>query len=356
MNNLDTSRQAISALTGIRFMAALAVYLFHYGAGFSERVGAPAPIVNILKNGYFGVSIFFILSGFILYYTYQNTVSSVDSYREFISARLARIYPVYILVLLFALPVTSRPTDIEAIFRVLSMTQSWTLPESDLGFAWVTQAWTLSIELFFYLIFPLLAALVARIGRAFSIFSLVIICAFILLGNLPTITPSTSAESVPVWVSETPLPLNRAAEFAYGILLCRLHLSNSFTSRNNFSSNWLGFALVAIIIFTLAFSRQRIAVAFASVVGGLLILQLASGASFISSFLSTRLMGLMGGASYSMYLLQGPINDYIKALNIGSMAPLVQLFACLGGSILLYKFYEEPIRIFIKGKVSRKSV
>lgn len=258
--------------------------------------------------------------------------------------------------MLFALPVTSRPTDGEAIIRVLSMTQSWTLPDSDLGFAWVTQAWTLSIELFFYLIFPLLAALVAQLGRATAIFSLVAICGLILLGNLSTITPSTVGEDVPMWVYNTPLPINRVAEFCYGILLCRLHLTNSSASRVNFSSSWFGFALVLGMIFFLSFSRHRTGVAFVSIVGGLLILQLASGPSFISNFLSARFMSLLGGASYSMYLLQGPINDYVKVLNIGSIAPLVQLFTCLCGSILLYMFYEEPIRLLIKRKILNKGV
>lgn len=348
MNTLSTSRRNIESLTGLRFIAAMAVYLFHFGAGFLERVGAPTPFVNILKNGYFGVSIFFILSGFILYYTYQSSVSSFKSYKDFMLARFARIYPVYIFVLLLALPVTTRPTDSESIIRVLSMTQSWTLPASDLGFAWVTQAWTLSVELFFYLAFPLIAGMAARIGL-FSTFSVLFaVCICILLGSLSTVTPSTVGTVVPSWVYQFPLPLLRSLEFAYGVLLCKVFLSTSEKWRFTLSSSLVGTLLIAAIALPLSLSTQRISVAIASLAGGFLIFHLASGTSYLSKSLSSRHMILAGGASFSMYLLQGPAHDYVRILNIGSIAPIIQFTLCFGLSILLYRFYEEPMRKVVK--------
>src|SRR5258708_26869029 len=66
----EASRQnwwlGLGALTGLRFFAAIHVFMFHFGAGFAERSGAPRQIVTYLKNGYLGVSIFFVLSRFIL--------------------------------------------------------------------------------------------------------------------------------------------------------------------------------------------------------------------------------------------------------------------------------------------------
>lgn len=355
MNTLDTSRRSIDSLTGLRFIAAMAVYLFHFGAGFLERAGASSTFVNILKNGYFGVSIFFILSGFILYYTYQNSVSSFNAYKDFIVARFARIYPVYILVLLLALPVTTRPTDFESILRVLSMTQSWTLPASDLGFAWVTQAWTLSIELFFYLSFPLIAGLAGRLTKFSTVCALLALCSCILFGSLSTLTPSTVGADIPSWVYQLPLPLLRTFEFAYGVLLCKVYLSSSHESRLRFSSNWVGLLFLAAIAIPLALSTQRISVAVASIAGGLLILHLSSGASYLSGLLSNKHMILAGGASYSMYLLQGPVHDYVKILKLGPTSPLLQFILCLGGAVLLFKFYEEPVRRIIKKAVGGKS-
>ena len=59
-------------LTGLRFVAASAVLLYHFGAGYLQRNGAPYPIVTLLENGFLGVSLFFILSGFILTHTYRE--------------------------------------------------------------------------------------------------------------------------------------------------------------------------------------------------------------------------------------------------------------------------------------------
>ncbi len=58
-----TRAPMLPALTGVRFFAAMAVLLFHYGAGFSERIHAPSPIRHLLHNGFLGVSLFFVLSG-----------------------------------------------------------------------------------------------------------------------------------------------------------------------------------------------------------------------------------------------------------------------------------------------------
>ena len=65
--------RTINALTGIRFLAAMLVFLFHFGASFSERIGMPNMVSTFLHNGKIRVSIFFVLSGFILTYTYTKS-------------------------------------------------------------------------------------------------------------------------------------------------------------------------------------------------------------------------------------------------------------------------------------------
>jgi peptidoglycan/LPS O-acetylase OafA/YrhL len=74
MENSVARPPSIPALTGVRFFAAIAVLLFHYGASFLERSGIPSPIAQFLHNGYLGVSLFFVLSGFILTYTHKNDI------------------------------------------------------------------------------------------------------------------------------------------------------------------------------------------------------------------------------------------------------------------------------------------
>ena len=65
---------SLGALTGIRFFAAFSVLAFHYGAAFTERMHAPHFVSNFLRNGYMAVSLFFVLSGYILTYSYSGRI------------------------------------------------------------------------------------------------------------------------------------------------------------------------------------------------------------------------------------------------------------------------------------------
>lgn len=68
---------------------------------------ASKALILFLEHGYLAVSFFFILSGFILTYNYADRWPSV-SLREYLLARFARIYPIYLLALLLELPFFGR--------------------------------------------------------------------------------------------------------------------------------------------------------------------------------------------------------------------------------------------------------
>jgi hypothetical protein len=78
----------VSALTGLRAIAANFVVLFHYGSSFANSVGVPYSIGKSLSNGYLGVSFFFVLSGFILAYSYRNRLTTWSAKKAFFLARL----------------------------------------------------------------------------------------------------------------------------------------------------------------------------------------------------------------------------------------------------------------------------
>ncbi|MDX6231026.1 MAG: hypothetical protein QOI76_4416, partial [Frankiales bacterium] len=111
----------LPALTGLRFVAALAVVLSH----FSEQrlVDVPRRLVTFLDGGRTAVSLFFVLSGFVLAYNYAH-LSTTDQRRRFYVARFARIYPVVLLALLVAVPsilyARSRPDVLLSWFAIKS--------------------------------------------------------------------------------------------------------------------------------------------------------------------------------------------------------------------------------------------
>jgi peptidoglycan/LPS O-acetylase OafA/YrhL len=78
----------------MRFFAAGYVVLFHFASTPAQEHGAPAPLVTFLFNGYMGVPFFFLLSGFILAYTYLGQMNSNTRRRRFWEARFSRTYPV----------------------------------------------------------------------------------------------------------------------------------------------------------------------------------------------------------------------------------------------------------------------
>ena len=142
--------QRTEALTGLRFFAAGWVFLYH---AWAAR-GAPAPIQAIVRSGSAGVPLFFVLSGFVLALNYLREGRPFGA-RDFLVARFARIYPVYLLALLSSLPLfslylTQHGNDAATIVRGSSafvLLQNW-LPRPRAEF--LPPTWTLSVEAFFY--------------------------------------------------------------------------------------------------------------------------------------------------------------------------------------------------------------
>src|SRR5271163_2693967 len=129
-------RSGLHALTGIRFFAAIWVVAFHFGAAFTARAHMPHPVTVFLEHGNLGVALFFMLSGFILYYTYQDNLQSSRDLYKFFVARVSRLYPVYLLAILISVPLHKRlPTGIELL--IFPMLQSWVPPVSSIGYSWI---------------------------------------------------------------------------------------------------------------------------------------------------------------------------------------------------------------------------
>ncbi|MGN8544628.1 acyltransferase family protein [Bradyrhizobium sp. 13971] len=94
----------IPALTGIRFVAAAAVALSHGGSLFLEGTSLALDI-SIGTLGLLGMSVFFTLSGFVIQYNYGSSIagSPRKAIPEFLVARIARIYPLFVVLFLVEL-------------------------------------------------------------------------------------------------------------------------------------------------------------------------------------------------------------------------------------------------------------
>ena len=143
----------IEQLTFIRFIAAIAVVIHHFGL---HVFPFNTPILyKIFQQGDLGVSFFFFLSGFVMIVAYQKS-DKINPF-NYLKNRFARIYPVFLLaaVLLFINKLIQPEgyLNIKGMLLHLSMLHAW-IPGYQLSYN--IASWTLSVELFFYMIFPFL--------------------------------------------------------------------------------------------------------------------------------------------------------------------------------------------------------
>lgn len=175
----------LKALTSLRAFLAVGVVLFHYQLQIDPALGY-SPII---ERSRLAVDAFFMLSGFILAHVYGPSFADGSfSYRRFIVARLARLYPLHLFILLTilamvvvakALGVRFDPTTytVRGFFETLFLVQAW-FPEP-VGINWSGPSWSLSAEWFAYLIFPLYAGVALKLRARPTLLLLIGVVGFI---------------------------------------------------------------------------------------------------------------------------------------------------------------------------------
>lgn len=196
----------LNSLTGLRFIAALIVVLYHISAFVLPEIG---PFIVL---GYTGVAFFFVLSGFVLAWSFRPTTSK----RVFYWRRFARIWPLHALTTLLAaayLSVNDGAVSLERLPAVLLLVQAW---NQEWANAFNGVSWSLSAEAFFYLCFPLLAAWLSRynvkavLGAAAAVFGTAAVAYWVLF---------TFWTAVPWGDLLYILPAFRMVDFTIGVCL-----------------------------------------------------------------------------------------------------------------------------------------
>jgi len=165
-----------ASLDGYRAVAAIGVLIFHVGGTVTSDVANNGTILGgIVGNlGNFGVATFFVLSGFLLYRPYVSShLSGADAPGtvRFYRHRFLRIVPAYWLALTgwFLLVWTNLPPNRRMGLSPDNLTTVYGFAQiyrPFFGFAALTTAWTLCIEVTFYLVLPLVAWLIRDVVGA----------------------------------------------------------------------------------------------------------------------------------------------------------------------------------------------
>lgn len=165
----------INTLTSLRFIFAIMVF------------GAHCYVIDnvfnthFFKEGFVGVSFFFVLSGFIIAYNYQEKLkdNKIDK-RTFWVARIARIYPLHWLTLFIAAilgsyVIASGTLDwLKHFLASLTLTNAY-IPRADYFFSFNSPSWSLCCEQLFYICFPFLIPLAKNYKYLLSVFGIVAI-------------------------------------------------------------------------------------------------------------------------------------------------------------------------------------
>ncbi|MBW0104680.1 acyltransferase [Pseudonocardia sp. KRD291] len=173
-------------LTGLRIVAAVWVVAFHFHFTALPGVADVSALLGpLVTQGSLGVDLFFVLSGFVIAYTYLDVLGPRLRLREagrFVWARAGRMWPAYFLVFnVFGVWMVARsvlgsdPSEVafQAVQPTLSwgewlqqvfLVQMWSRPFLD-GAAWVGPTWSISAEWLAYLLFPVTALVFFRLRR-----------------------------------------------------------------------------------------------------------------------------------------------------------------------------------------------
>jgi peptidoglycan/LPS O-acetylase OafA/YrhL len=353
-------RPLIPALTGVRFLAALSVALYHLSAGVVASLGiAPR---HFYENSGDPVELFFILSGFILTYTHLEVAGAqAPAIRQFYFSRFAKIYPIYLLgwivfaPLVYANLVSLHGHSAASYARLafygvvsLSLLQAWTPTTAN---AWNTPGWSLSAEAVFYAFFPFLFTYLKN-RSARVLLSLIAACW--LISVIPTFTlsflpPSLQSEHWPRELVNF-VPALRIGEFIAGICMARLFLSGAAEKKFFFDIAALASLAAAAAVIVVASHLHAKVLLFPAF--ALLLYCLARATGPLSSLLGSKSMVLLGEASFAFYILHVPLFRYAK-LQFPSIAtspaPFVGFLVALTGvSILSFLCIEKPLCSYLR--------
>ncbi|MDR2213860.1 MAG: acyltransferase [Pseudomonadales bacterium] len=348
-------------IDGLRAVAVIAVLIYH-----ANFVIAGYPL---LQGGYIGVDVFFVISGYLITSIIAKGLREGSfSFTQFYLRRARRILPALLLVLLCTTLAAVALMRFEALreYYATALAALWSV--SNFAF-WkldgyyaapselkpLLHTWSLGVEEQFYLLFPILLALLYRFFRQ----RMIVILAALLVASLALAQygsqhfPDANFYLLPT----------RAWELLAGALLALI--GQTSTAQINPRLAWLsniGLALIFIPLFLFNKQTQHPAlITLLPISGALLTIWFGGGTTIATRFLRSKAMVFIGLISYGLYLWHFPLFSLYRYA-LGEPAPLMKLGLLLLSFILAalsFYLFERPLRfsktitapLFVKGAV-----
>lgn len=350
----SSAAKSLPSLTGLRFVAAIAVFGYHIHAhGVFADPTVRRVCELIFTHAPAWMTFFFVLSGFVLTWTVRPT----DTVRSIWRKRAARIYPNHVvtwLLSVIALTYAGHTLSAGTVLPGLFLLQSW-VPNPELFYGGNAPAWSLSCEAAFYAAFPLLVKMLGKVSVgvlwpfAAALVAMIFLC-------------SVAASAMSPWVGAWFIgvfPLTRMLEFILGIVLARIVKAGLWIPLGLWTATLLlcvGFASLAYVPGPFAFTVCAVipvalfvpAVATADITGRR------------TPWGGKRLVWL-GELSFAFYLLHQLVIRTLDKLagerdwgfGEGTAIALAMFVITLVGSWMLLNVVEKPMmRLLNRGRVS----
>lgn len=337
-------------------MAAFLVFVHHYNP---VQVAKWPWLHHLLNEMHVGVSLFFVLSGFLIASLYKNSVFDREGITLYLKKRFARIFPLWFLLtsLTFGywfLTKSNHDYSLNTFLMNLTLLKGFS---NELKFTGIGPGWSLTVEETFYLAAPVIFLLGRKWGwwwQPMVIYGLVLLA----FASSPGVLSFQQTSFVLIYTFA-----GRCFEFYCGIQLS-IWVTRSPT---RFSTNpypwhtWGGFSCMIVCILLMTGLSLSNRISLDRPAGVLLNNIMLPGAvawlyfglmketSWLSKLLSSALMQQLGKSSYAFYLLHAGIIAGLFIEYVSRQPVMVFLFLVFF-SWVLYRLVEEPCRKWLCGK------
>ena len=335
-------------IDGLRGIAIIPVILYHLNIPF-------------FSGGYIGVDIFFVISGFLITSIIHNNIKEKKfSLLDFYERRLRRIIPILYLILILSIPFTlinfievDSRNFFESLFAVITFSSNFLfwLEEGEYftrenSLKPLLHTWSLSIEMQFYIIFPLIIIILEKVKKLkIMIISLTCFFSFLIANWLSLVNPDASFY----------LSLTRIWELLLGSLCALLRIScNKVKSKSDYICF---FSFIIIFLSVFFFNDKTLHPSFFSlfpVLATCFLILFSEESNSFKRLLQFGPLVVVGLISYSLYILHFPMIAFLKYLDIRMSTNIIFVFLiCLFLiSYFSWVYIETPFRK--KNQISKK--
>lgn len=303
----------LGSLTGVRFPAIFLVFLnhIHIGIAFSSQSASNTYYKYFGWIGQAGLSLFFLISGFLLVWTAREKESPLLFWRR----RIIRIAPLHWVTFALSMVIFASPivTDTAAVLNFL-MLSSWSSDPEIFG-SMNAPSWSLTLLMFFYLAFPALHRGVQRLPTKYLWWCAAAVVAVIVSVTIvvravvpvdPLIVPQAPASSVKAFYYIQIFPVTRILEFVLGILMARIVLSGQWIR----IARPLPLTGLLVVGFLVAYQLPREYRLVAAMIIPVALFVAGLGAADIEgrkSVLASRPLQWLGDISFAFFLIHWPV-------------------------------------------------